>query len=253
MTEYFWEELCVLSGIGPEGGPRYLLDKSKVDETASAMACEIQNLTLADDATPSLTEHDLWHIVEEALTIATTGDDDDDYYRPGVPTWFSDHIISWPGRQRCIAIGHFVGWDGECPQEWGTYNNFGEWTPGPARIPLGDNVEVRIVDSYRNCGKFSTVVVRLPDGEEDTDEKSDCNCATNNGIGNVFVLEGCWIYLQAWLDVSLPLSLSSCSGEPLSLAGEFYEIVNSRKERRKCMSQSIACILSTPQHTHSCA
>ena len=107
-----WEELCVLSGIGSRGGPRYLLTKSKVDETASAMACEIQNLTPTDDATPSLTEPDFWHIVEEALTIAITGDGDDFWNEPRIPTWFSNHIIGWPGLQRCIAIGHFVGGKG---------------------------------------------------------------------------------------------------------------------------------------------
>jgi len=246
-----WEELCVLSGIGPGGGPRYLFNQSKVEETASAMVCEIQNLTPPDDATPShgLTEHDLQHIVEEALIIANTGVDG---CWNGIPTWFSNHIINWSGRERCIAIGHFVGGNGECPKEWGTDNSCGEWMPGTARIPLGDNVEVRIVDGYQTCGTFNNVIIRLPDGEEDADEESDCSCATNNGIGNVFVFEGCWIYLQAWLDVSLPPRLNSCSDEPLSLAGEFYEIVNSRKERRKCMSRSIACILSTPQHTHSC-
>jgi len=232
-----WEELCILSGIGPGGGPSCLLNESKVDETASAMVYEIQNLTLPGDATRShgLTEHDLQHIVEEALTIAST-DEDDFWNIPGsVPTWFPNHIIGWSGLQSCIAIGHFVGRNGECPKDWGTDNNCGEWTPGSARIPLGDNVEVRIVEWYQGGGKFCTVIVRLPDGEEDADEGSDCSCAMNNGIGNVFVLEGCWIYLQAWLDVSLPPRLSSCSGEPLSLAGEFYEIVNSRKEGRNCM------------------
>jgi len=133
-----------------------------------------------------------------------------------------------------LLSGILLAGKGECPKEWGTDNNSGEWTPWTARIPPGDNVEARIVECYQGCGIFNTVIVRLPDGE-DTDEKSDCSCAMNDGIGNVFVLEGCWIYLQAWLDVSLPPRLSSCSGEPLSLAGEFYEIVNSRKEGRKCM------------------
>jgi hypothetical protein len=223
-----WDELCVLSGIGPEGGPYRLFEKSQLHEVVSAIATDIHKLASIDTASPSISKSDLEYIIQKAL-----------------PHPFQDHIRQWPGSQTCIAIGHFDR-HGDFPKGWVTEKQTEERTVENARILSGDDVQVRSVNSWEN-GAFHVTVVRLPNGElEQQQQRSDCNCRMHDSMSNFFVLEGCWMYLQAWLDVSSQPILSSHSGKPLSLAGEFYEIINSRQEKRRCTYRSRTSVLSPP-------
>ena len=123
--------------------------------------------------------------------------------------------------ETCIAVGY---WDDNGTDLF--FRDVSEW-----RIPDGCCAEVRRVrhaDGYG--GKFNTVVTVGDDGEEEEDwqhtycDPPDSPC--------VFVCERCFYYLEKWLDLGergpLPnrrIGFSSES-EPLSLAGELYEIVN---------------------------
>lgn len=223
-----WDELCVLSGICPGGGPHDLLHVSDVEQVSNSMASEIQSLPSTDDhyapTASRLTTSDLKLIVNDALTIAVTDD--------SIPAWFSGNIHSWHGSRNCVAIGHF-DIDGTCPREYTTTAADDFYFEDGHRIPLGDDVEVRTVLSDAH-GSFGCVVLPQSGGEKRESKKSECSVRRSEGLGNVFVLEGCWIYLQAWLNHSLSSPrLSFRTGKPLSLASEFYEIVNSREELRR--------------------
>jgi len=66
-------------------------------------------------------------------------------------------------------------------------------------------------------------------------EKIRSECTPYDGNPNFFVLEGCYRYLEAWLDWdSLPPRSVAFpnDAEPMSIASELYEIVNSREEPR---------------------
>jgi hypothetical protein len=219
-----WDELCVLSGIGPEGGPPGLFNKSQLQDVASTMATDILNATNL-----SIFEADLKSIIQKALPLVT----------------LRDPICLWPGSQTCIGIGHFDR-HGECPKGWVTAVEE-ERNVENARILSGDDIEVRTVhsSSWENGG-FHVMERLLPSGKlKKQQQMSDCNCRMHDSVSNFFILAGCWIYLQAWLDVSLQPRLSSYSGKPLSLAGEFYEIINSRRDKRRCAYRSRTSILST--------
>ena len=226
-----WDEVCILCGTA--GGPRNLVgEEPTVQEAASALAAEIHTLRLTlastDDATAStsMSESNLVAIIEDALSMAVH----DDVME--VPSWFQGHISEWSGLVNDVAIGHFNA-DGECPNTLGPVQENDRYNKRLHFIPPGDDVEVRMVREY-SCGGMYDVVV-LEHEQRIQRQPTECSCRVSDGIGNVYVHEGCWIYHQAWLDVSPPTRLGSRSGMPLSFAGEFYEIVNSRRERRRCM------------------
>lgn len=67
------------------------------------------------------------------------------------------------------------------------------------------------------------------DGEP---EKKESKCGVYTGNLNFFVLEGCYRYLEAWLDwESLPPWSMEFphNAEPMSIASEFYEIVDTQE------------------------
>jgi hypothetical protein len=104
-----WDELCVLSGIRPGGGPERLLMKSDIGEVAFEMVYEIESEAQLAQTPPTMTASDLNSIINEALTLATSGpgDDHDDVSEPKIPAWFENHISDWPGSQTSVAIGYF--------------------------------------------------------------------------------------------------------------------------------------------------
>ena len=246
-----WDELCLLCGICPAGGPSALLHRNDLHDIACQLAADIRVDTLTDD--------DILSIVTDALSSSFSDDDRVLGYRPN---WLPDGLGQRADLTQCtcIAIGYFdVDREGEAPIR------------DNGRVPDGRNVEVRRVRDI--VGGDFRVVVRaivdeddeqkdsealemlepedqeeLGDQEEWKEHEEDCDSACsvsevnypNNP--NFWLCERCYRLLNAWLDKdALPcrnLTLHSAS-EPMSLAGELYEIVNSRAQRRQGISQSI--------------
>ena len=246
-----WDELCLLCGICPAGGPSALLHRNDLHDIACQLAADIRVDTLTDD--------DILSIVTDALSSSFSDDDRVLGYRPN---WLPDGLGQRADLTQCtcIAIGYFdVDREGEAPIR------------DNGRVPDGRNVEVRRVRDI--VGGDFRVVVRaivdeddeqkdsealemlepedqeeLGDQEEWKEHEEDCDSACsvsevnypNNP--NFWLCERCYRLLNAWLDKdALPcrnLALHSAS-EPMSLAGELYEIVNSRAQRRQGISQSI--------------
>jgi hypothetical protein len=133
---------------------------------------------------------------------------------------------SWPHFDRAIAIG-FFDYLGLCRPRYCD-------DEGNVHIPGGREVEVRRVHTNNEGGWFDYIVTESSNGSERW-EKATSYCSPLQENPNFFVLEGCYKYLNAWLDwdgltprnVAFPNDV-----EPMSLASEFYEIVNSRAEIR---------------------
>jgi hypothetical protein len=212
-------ELCLLSGLRPGGGPSHLLlpGHHDIDSGVQIMADEIKEIS---ETTPL--QVDLLSILRESLTLAT---DDDS----GDHTWYNEKppgLTDWSYFDISIAIGHFDGELGCCKAY---YHNAKK---GSARVPSGRNVELRRVYSDIESACFDHVVT------EASAEEMDSDCTTFRGNPNFFVLEGCYRYLEAWLDRDglPPRSIAFPSdAEPMSIASELYEIVNTREQPRcKC-------------------
>ena len=196
--------LCLLSGIRPEGGPHDLLCPSDLNRVVAEMTDEIKTIS---KSTPS----DLDTILRESLAFAAR--EDDDYFNEE-NTWKPPGLTQWPLFDTCIAIGYF--------------NKFGGLS--------GRDVELRRVYSCRANGWFN-YVIGTGDTRYERKERFGSNCAAYDNP-DFFVLEGCYRYLEAWLDWdSLPPRSVAFpdDAEPMSIPSEFYEIVNTREQpRSKC-------------------
>ena len=213
-----WNELCLLSGLRPGGGPSHLLlPDHDIDSVVEVMADEIREIS---ETIPL----DLLSILRESLTLAADDDSGNDNWDNKKPPGLTE----WSYFDISIAIGYFDG-------EWGCckayYHNL---NTGAARAPGGRNVELRRVYSDVESACFNHVVTEA----STVGCGMDSDCTTFWGNPNFFVLEGCYKYLEAWLDrddlpprnVAFP-----DDDEPMSIASEFYEIVNSREQSRcKC-------------------
>ncbi|KAI0040291.1 hypothetical protein FA95DRAFT_1503081 [Auriscalpium vulgare] len=182
----------------------------------------------------------------DALRLAVADKDNLTYSER--PDWFPDG--DWPGFERSIAVGHFNE-DGDAP-----FRRDPE--TGVAHFPDGKEVQARLVGDG-SSGRFETQYVTGADGEE---QEVDRETATS-GRPNFAVHEGCYRCLEAWLRVS------GRSRNGLSFAGEFYELVNSRKGQvvegwglllglryagmHKTLNQFQDCVLGTmrPGVTHT--
>jgi len=121
-------------------------------------------------------------------------------------------------------VGYFDEEYGRCEAY---YHNF---KTGATRAPNGRDVVLRRVYSDLESACFNYVVTEAVKHEVESD------CTAWRGNPNFFVLEGCYKYLEAWLDWdSLPPRGMAFPGdaEPMSIPSEFYEIVNSQKQRRR--------------------
>ncbi|KAF8155701.1 hypothetical protein B0H34DRAFT_506636 [Crassisporium funariophilum] len=137
------------------------------------------------------------------------------------PAFDDTSVWSWPHFRDGIAIGQPLHEEDDDIS---------------GKIPDGVDVQTAIVRGPE-CGGFEIVVLKGPvqDGAEPTEvmEERVTYTASNNyssdsrehGFGNFWVSEGCFHYLQAWIDFEgLPRPSHS---RPLSFAGELYEVVNS--------------------------
>ncbi|KAH7910965.1 hypothetical protein BJ138DRAFT_1113617 [Hygrophoropsis aurantiaca] len=206
-----YDQLCIVCGVSPMGGPtQFFLDH---ESSAIDMSEEIAKAIAPSNST--LTYEELLEIVHEALLEAYDHD------------WFADDLHRWPGFRTCIALGFFDDEDGAAelfPDELGK----------KTRFPNGLKVQTRPVCDA-GAGGFGAVV-----GEEQNVYTHCTSWDRNNP--NFFVSEGCYHYLQAWIDMRNLPPPNSSQTPGLSFAGELYEIVNSRKELRDPSHGLFPCI-----------
>jgi hypothetical protein len=204
------DELCLITGIRPGGGPRDLLYSHGIERVVKDMVHEIK--LLVSDPKPS----DLLTILEESLAVAIDEKDQ---------SWKPPGLGNWTYFNTCIAIGYFDQ-HGHCETLY--YGHAFE-----PRALGGRDVECRRVYTDKDSVWFDYVVTGDPYYNHKVESWSDCT--TMDGNPNFFVLEGAYRYLEAWLDwESLPPRKIAFpdDAEPMSIASEFYEIVNTRKQPR---------------------
>lgn len=202
-----WDELCLVCGICPGGGPYALLSPYQLEDEARKIAAEIEE-----------GNEELVAIVKDALQASFSPDEKTLGFRHD---WLPDGVGSVSGEKhhyatgKCIAIGYFadIGW---APVHG-------------SKVPDGRHVQIRQV-TEDSGGSFAALV--CTDGPwSETLDYWPSNCSTAEGLNpNFFVHERCYYYLKTWIaHTSLP---PSHDGRTLSFAGELYELLNSREEQR---------------------
>jgi hypothetical protein len=213
--DHAYDELCLLSGIRPGGGPRNLLSQNDLDRIVTEMTEEIKTIS---KSVPS----DLDSILRESLALAAH--QDVNHYNEE-NTWKPPGLTQWPSFDICIAIGYF--------DESGCCEALYHGEDGNPRAPGGHDVELRRV--YTDQGSVWFDYVITGDTGYEKKERIRSNCTVDSNNPNFFVLEGCYRYLEAWLDWdSLPPRCVAFpdDAEAMSIPSEFYEIVNSREDPR---------------------
>ena len=167
------DDICIVRGTCPMTiGPNWLLLQLELRDECAAIAAEVVSIN-GDNFDETL------GIVTGVLSPPNDYGDDSmiahlHEVMPG--------LCDWSGFTRCVAIGQF--------------NSIGEATVLGGElhsIPDGQLVEVRRVKDYK-CGSFR----KMLNGVEDDAvvELVDSQC----GDPNIFVSEGCYHYLHAWID-----------------------------------------------------
>ncbi|KAF8903673.1 hypothetical protein CPB84DRAFT_1746072 [Gymnopilus junonius] len=212
-----WDELCPLCGIAPDPPHHIYADPITGADDLTTKIIDYDP-SLLDDM--EMDEDTLRDMLEKILEMDPPGD-------PNSPRWH------WEGFENCIAVGS---------ESLMSHENFRMGNEYKAIIPDGKGVEVRLV-SGPQYGVFSCIIHRAVDEAGNaiqSIEKKFSNTSSNinldhNGLedsmfGNFFLSEGCFRYLQAWLDFGrFPPPQHD---RQLSFAGELYEVVNSRKDGR---------------------
>jgi hypothetical protein len=232
-----------LCGISYKGGPRVLLHSSQVPNIASTMADEI----FITHKTIGLGTTELTSIITNALNTTlpsqsdTEPEPDSETEDPPNVGWAPEGLGQWKGFNTCVAIGQFdeEGYPGMIDRP-------GDWADEEWIIPYGDEIEVRRVREG-HWRAFDTMVVDDPSVEGG---ELEIYAESHITGGNIWAHEGCYKYLEAWLDPSLlqPRIRSSHSSLGFSLPGELYELVISRNKARTSKS-SLFYFLS--QHRYS--
>ncbi|GJE88823.1 hypothetical protein PsYK624_049100 [Phanerochaete sordida] len=200
----FWHTLCVHCGVAPSGGPQEFSDSlSELDEEATKMAAAIAASGLC-----TLPAAELQPVVRGALDAAQDAD-------------FPEGLGYGDYAETFVAVGYWDAHGGDA-----FFRNLDKW-----RIPDGRCAEVRRVcnaDGYG--GKFNTRIVAGEDGEERrVNRPTYCDPPDSPCV---FVCERCFYYLKHWIDMGElgPLPDRRCAfpneTEPVSFAGELYEIIN---------------------------
>jgi hypothetical protein len=134
----------------------------------------------------------------------------------------------WPGFKRCMAIGQFsLDYDGKATCRIDDVS-------GSVKIPDGRQVEVRLVDRY-DGGSFRRVLKGNSDPEMFYYSHCSAYMTSDDPQPNLFVSEGCYHYLHAWIDwAALPPRKQAfpLDPAPLPFGAELYEIVNSKEGLR---------------------
>lgn len=215
--------LCVVSGVRPGGGPEHFAPRRRTEELLAYLATQISQLT-----TTGITYDDAKTILESVPHFLTQSEEEPD----------NDFEItrgsgSWRYFNTCIAIGCFDA-NGE------THVVRDPEGGGVIGIPPGRFVEVRVVCD-ETAGRFIRAVV---DPDEPNSEAfydgvtrvqwRATNCCPVGGNPSLFVLEGPFWYLEAWVDRdALPDRRTAFPDDPdLPFAAELYEILNTRAQPR---------------------
>jgi hypothetical protein len=222
-----WDEVCIVCGLCPSTemgnpGPSWLLPqlKSWQERYFTEIAAEIVSINF--DAEFNETRA----IVSEALSLPICGNQENTilHLRQVMPG-----LGEWSGFKRCMAIGQFSDdLDGAaiCRVD----------ESGSLKAPDGRQVEVRLVDGY-DVGSFWKVLKENQYSVTEESVFSYCSAYMNRGRcqPNLFVSEGCYHYLHAWIDwTALPPRKHAFPSDPapLPFGAELYEIVNSKEDLR---------------------
>lgn len=209
-----WDELCILSGIRPGGGPVLCTSLSGAFEGEAAFLLRTAEAVRVRKEIP-LTTEEVANIIKDAIDCLD-GD--------GSEKW--DQLCDVEGRRAfyrmCLAIGTFS----DDPD-----NIFTQVVARP------EDVVVRRVAQSQECGDFIGIVSATgEDIAEQSEVRTFCQLGGDNWP-NFFVINACFQYLRAWLSPS--------SGHPqdeTALAQELYEIVNYRTMKRSGFPISCALV-----------
>jgi hypothetical protein len=233
------DELCVICGISPSGGPLWLLLKNDLEQVSHDIASEITS-------TKDGKEHDeMLDIVREALSSSFADDERQINY---IPKWRPPGLTDWFAFQRCVAIGHFDG-------EVGGATLLHDESTGSVKVPSGKKAEARLVNYFSGGQWFDYKLNGLAEDQYgdiiEMEEELASRVTAYGHHPNFFTSEGCYHYLQAWLDLERmpPRTLAfPMESDPLTFNGEFYEIVNSRHGGRGNIYFDLVCTTNTDSH-----
>jgi hypothetical protein len=246
------DHLDLLCGISHGGGPRLLLHSSQVPNVASTMADEIF-VARKSIIGPSVAE--LTSIIAEALDTTpppeptlfrddydSDYDSDSEHISTNVD-WIPAGLGQWEGFNTCVAIGSFNkrGYPGMIDRPGDPWDE-------ETIIPYGCDIEVRRVrEGHSNS--FGILVKDDPNEEHgELEDFGETHCVG----GNIWAHEGCYKYLEAWLDrlSSWPMVRSWTSSLGFSLPGELYEIAISRTQSRRSTSPYSIFMRNIKHHIH---
>jgi hypothetical protein len=232
------DELCIICGINPSAGPLWILSLSDLDQVAHDIASEIKEGRNAEDYSK------IQGIVRDALASSCSADA---FRLDYVAKWKPDGMADWFAFRRCVAIGHFDG-------DLGGAKVLKDAQTGSVTVPSGRGVEVRRVFYYMS-DRFDHKLLDLEEDEYgelwDMEEEAMSRITVYEGNPNFFTSEGCYHYLQAWLDLNTmpPRARAFPTDDtPLTFGGEFYEVVNSRRAVRGKPSTFLTRTINADPH-----
>lgn len=190
-----WCELCLICGISGMG-PGQLYPQATFCSEVNNLADRILKLDARLDEVCVLDKETLLHMLRSLQPLIH----------------FPRFLKPMDGK--FTAIGHF---DDTGFPAWKEASVFSD----DPKILDGINAKEYPVTGPRN-GTFIASHCDYPNGRI-----LQCSARDTQGFGNFFVCTRCYVLLQAWLDVPAP-----SHNRTLSFAGEFYEVVNSRKHGR---------------------
>ncbi|PVG01671.1 hypothetical protein CPB86DRAFT_812300 [Serendipita vermifera] len=203
-----WDELCLICGLRPGGGPDALF--GDLDECVEMILNSLkeQKLKLRLNKKQARAE------IRKVLKLFDAEDED-------TPTEYEKAIVDGsipPGPYFPLTS---ESWDGWAAIAIGVFDEDDDDIE-PAK---GNMVTTRLVSCPTGYGGSF-------EGVEGMDEDVTTDASTNSN--NFFCLRAPYYYLQAWVDRdSLPPRQTAFPLEPdMSFEGEFYEIINSKPDSR---------------------
>ncbi|KAI0084837.1 hypothetical protein BDY19DRAFT_997400 [Irpex rosettiformis] len=202
-----WDELCLVCGVCPGGGPYSLLTRYQLEDKAREIASELEE-----------GNEELVAIVRDALAASFSDEEGTlgfryDWLPEGMGSVsVEDHHYA---TGTCIAVGYFT--------------DIGLAPFHDSKLPDGCNVQIRQV-TQDSGGSFGALVCTQGPRTETLDFWPT-DCSTTEDINcNFAVHDRCYYYLKNWINhAGLP---SPNNGRSLSFAGELYELLNSRTNPR---------------------
>ena len=214
-----WDEVCVLCGITPVCGPTHIVLNHKRNEVAEDIATEMGLNRLSNMQSGKIAS-----LMMELLSAT----EPDQYRYSGYP---GCREMAYLGHQGDVLAAGYFGTSGgynPCPHTGRTFH------------PTGDSVELRRVRDGDSC-MFGEVVEYVQGERVVTRRSTYCGSINAYWLFNTFVHVNCYAYLQNWLNCPLSPRIGRL-GKPLELAGELYELVNSRRDPPVEAKGTLSCI-----------